>query len=263
MPMNRHERLAGLLELVIERESVHVDELVRELGVSAATVRRDLDELAEQQLITRTRGGATSAPGSADLPLRYKAGRRAEEKTRIAQEAASLVEPTQVVGLNGGTTTTEVARELAVRPELRGPAPGDEVVVVTNAVNIANELAVRPHLRVVVTGGVARALSYELTGPLATPILEQVTLDVLFLGVDALDVAHGAAAHHEGEAAVNGAFVARANRVVVVADSAKLGRTAFATICDIEAVDTLVTDTGADRGLVKELRRSGVEVIRV
>ncbi|MER7113652.1 DeoR/GlpR family DNA-binding transcription regulator [Saccharomonospora azurea] len=261
--MNRHERLAGLLELVIERESVHVDEIVRELGVSAATVRRDLDELAEQQLITRTRGGATSAPGSADLPLRYKAGRRAEEKTRIAQEAASLVEPTQVVGLNGGTTTTEVARELAVRPELRGPAPGDEVVVVTNAVNIANELAVRPHLRVVVTGGVARALSYELTGPLATPILEQISLDVLFLGVDAIDATRGAAAHHEGEAAVNGAFVARANRVVVVADSAKLGRTAFATICGIEAVDTLVTDTGADRALVKELRRSGVEVVRV
>ncbi|WP_298179152.1 DeoR/GlpR family DNA-binding transcription regulator [Saccharomonospora sp.] len=261
--MNRHERLAGLLELVIERESVHIDDLVRELGVSAATVRRDLDELAEQQLITRTRGGATTAPGSSDLPLRYKTARYPEEKTRIAREAASIVDPGQVVGLNGGTTTTEVAREIAVRPELRSHTPGDEVVVVTNAVNIANELTVRPHLRVVVTGGVARALSYELTGPLAAPILEQITLDVLFLGVDAIDVERGAAAHHEGEAAVNGVFVTRANRVVVVADSAKLGRTAFATICGIEAVDTLITDTNADRGVVKEFRRSGVEVVRV
>lgn len=261
--MNRHERLAGLLELIIERESVHIDDLVRELGVSAATVRRDLDELAEQQLIIRTRGGATTAPDSSDLPLRYKTARHPEEKTRIAREAASMVEPGQVVGLNGGTTTTEVAREIAVRPELRAPTPGDEVVVVTNAVNIANELTVRPHLRVVVTGGVARALSYELTGPLAAPILEQISLDVLFLGVDAIDVERGAAAHHEGEAAVNGVFVARANRVVVVADSAKLGKTAFATICGIDAVDTLITDTNADRRVVQEFRRSGVEVIRV
>jgi DeoR family transcriptional regulator of aga operon len=143
------------------------------------------------------------------------------------------------------------------------PRPGTRSSSVTNAVNIANELTVRPHLRVVVTGGVARALSYELTGPFAAPIFEQISLDVLFLGVDAIDVERGAAAHHEGEAAVNGVFVARANRVVVVADSAKLGKTAFATICDIDAVDTLITDTNADRRVVQELRRSGVEVIRV
>lgn len=261
--MNRHERLAGLLELVIERESVHVDDLVRELGVSAATVRRDLDQLADQQLITRTRGGATTAPGSSDLPLRYKTARHAEEKGRIATAAAAMVRPSQVVGLNGGTTTTEVAREIALRPELREPAAGEEVVVVTNAVNIANELTVRPHLRVVVTGGVARALSYELTGPLATPILEQICLDLLFLGVDSIDVDNGAAARHEGEAAVNGMFVSRARRVVVVADSGKLGRTSFARICAIDAVDTLITDVGADAATVAAFEEAGVEVVQV
>lgn len=257
--MNRHARLNALLELVLERESVHVDDIVAELGVSPATARRDLDQLAQQQLITRTRGGASTHPGSSDLPLRYKSGRRAEEKARIARAAAAMVEPGAVIGLNGGTTTTEVAREIALQRELQR-AGEDQVVVVTNAVNIANELTVRPHVRVVVTGGVARSHSYELTGPLGLLILAEITIGTLFLGVDAVDVAAGASAHHEGEAAINAAFVGVAERVVVIADSAKLGRTAFARICPSATIDVLITDTDADPQVVAGFEAAGVEV---
>lgn len=258
--MNRHERLNALLELVMARENVHVDEIVQKLQISPATARRDLDTLAQQQLITRTRGGASMHPGSSDLPLRYKVGRFAAEKGRIASAAAALVSPGDAVGLNGGTTTTEVAREIALLPSLTSAEGDDQVVVVTNAVNIANELTVRPHVRVVVTGGVARSYSYELIGPLATRILGAISIDTLFLGVDAVDPRTGAAAHHEGEASINAALVEAASRVVVVADSTKLGRTAFAKICQISKVSTLITDSNADPGVLKAFEAAGVEV---
>ncbi|TDE92558.1 DeoR/GlpR transcriptional regulator [Occultella glacieicola] len=261
--MERHERLGSLLELVVRREHVRIEDVTKELGVSPATVRRDLDTLAQQQLITRTRGGAAAGPGSGDLPLRYRAARQGDQKERIARAAAALVGPGEVVGLNGGTTTTEVARELAVHPGLPGDDRSRPLVIVTNAVNIANELAVRPHLRVVVTGGVVRPHSYELTGPLASPLLGQVSLDVLFLGVDAFDPDAGASAMDEGEASTNAALAERAARVVVVADSTKLGRSAFVRILPTSRVHALITDTGADPNLVAAFDVAGVEVIRV
>ncbi|HIZ34612.1 MAG TPA: DeoR/GlpR family DNA-binding transcription regulator [Candidatus Ruania gallistercoris] len=260
--MNRHERLGALLNLIVDREQVHVDTVVAELGISPATVRRDLDTLADQQLVVRTRGGAAAHPSTGDLPLRYKATRSGGQKARIAAAAAAMVSPGQVVGLNGGTTTTEVARELAVSERLHSRESA-HAVVVTNAVNIAAELAVRPHLRVVLTGGVVRPLSYELTGPLADLLLDQVSLDVLFLGVNAFGAEPGAASHDEGEAAIGAALAARAQRVVVVADASKLGRSAFARILGVDQVHTLITDDAADPEVVAALRAAGVEVVLV
>ncbi len=257
--MNRHERLTRLLELIVERENVHIDDIIAELGISAATARRDLDHLAQQQLITRTRGGAATSPTSSDLPLRYKTARQAGEKQRIAKAAAALITPGEVIGLNGGTTTTEVSRELVLRPDLHDHDVRSQVVVVTNAVNIANELAIRRHVRVVLTGGVVRAMSFELTGPLATRILEDIAVDTLFLGVNALNPS-GAFAHHDGEAAINAALAAHAKRVVVVADHTKIGATAFAKICDLSVVDEVITDSGANERVLDELRDADLEV---
>jgi DeoR family transcriptional regulator of aga operon len=257
--VDRYERLSTLLDLLGQRGKVEVDDLSEELGVSAATIRRDLDHLAEQQLLTRTRGGAVANNVAYDLPLRYKTARHASEKERIGRGAAALVDRGSVVGLNGGTTTTEIARALALRPELNG---GDEpgLTVVTNALNIASELAVRPQVKIVVTGGVARPSSFELTGPLATRILGEITMDVVFLGVDAVDPVHGAYAHHEGEASINRLMTERARRIVVAADSSKLGRHAFAQICPASAIDLLITDAAADAELVSAFRSEGITV---
>src|SRR5690606_20452970 len=112
--MKRHERLSAVLQMLAERGSLSVDEAVSDLGISPATVRRDFDHLAKQQLLTRTRGGAVATTVSYDLPLRYKVGRQAAEKERIAQAIAALLTPGSVVGLNGGTTLTQVARAVAL-----------------------------------------------------------------------------------------------------------------------------------------------------
>nr|WP_254553261.1 DeoR/GlpR family DNA-binding transcription regulator [Kitasatospora sp. MMS16-BH015] len=249
------------MDLLGDRGRIEVVEAARLLGVSAATVRRDLEELAGQRLLTRTHGGAVRAGVSYDLPLRYKATRRAAEKLRIAKAAAALVLPGSVVGLTGGTTTSEVARELATRPDL-AEADG-ALTVVTNAIDIAGELAVRTHIRTVMTGGVARPASYELTGPLAAAVLEGLCLDYAVLGVNGLDPVVGASAVSEGEAGINRAMAVRAEKVIVVADSTKLGRRAFVTVSFPREIDVLVTDTEAPPELVAALTEQGVEVLCV
>jgi DeoR family transcriptional regulator of aga operon len=259
--VSRYRRWNELLELLAADGQLQVARAAQVLGVSAATVRRDFDELASQQMLTRIRGGAVAQGVTYDLPLRYKTERHPSEKQRIAAVAAALVRPGQIAGLNGGTTTTEVARALATRSDLNSGVPSPAVTVVTNALNIATELAVRQHIKIVVTGGVARPQSYELTGPLATGVLDQVTLDIAILGVDGIDAAAGATAHHEGEASTNALMARQAAKVVVVADSSKVGRRAFARICTAGEVDSLVTDDGIAAADAARLEAAGVDVV--
>jgi DeoR family transcriptional regulator of aga operon len=256
----RYERLNAVLDMVARQGRVSVEQIVEAFALSPATVRRDLDELAAHQLIARTRGGAVAQALTYDLPLRYKHVRRPTEKRRIAAAAARMVLPGMVIALNGGTTNSEVARTIAGRTDLtEAPDTTTSLTVVTNALNIANELAVWPHIKLVVLGGVSRPQSYELVGSLSVPVLRTLTIDLMFLGVDAIDPIGGAATVHEDEAVVNRAMVERSQRIVAVADSTKLGRRAFCTICEIDAVHVLVTDTGGDPEIMERFSAAGVE----
>lgn len=248
--MRQAERLAAILE-ELTTGSVGVSELAAMLGVSAATIRRDLELLEEQRLLSRTHGGAVRHGTLYELPLRYKSARRHDEKRRIAKAAAARVVDGVAVGLTGGTTCTEVARELVDRERL---------TVVTNALNIASELAVRPNLKLVVTGGYARLESYELVGPLAERALAGLNLDVAVIGVDGIDAEAGCTTHHEVEAHTNLSMIDRARHVIVVADSSKIGTVVFAQICPIERVHELITDRDADPSAIRALREAGVRV---
>ena len=261
--MSKQDRLNSILELVVERGSVEVEEAAQILGVSPATIRRDFDALSARQLLNRTHGGASATGGSFNLPLTYKVAKDDEVKKRIALIAAGMVKRYQVVGINGGTTATEVARALAASSEF---APGDDserppLTVVTNALNIATELTVRHQIRIVVTGGVARTQSYELTGPYAEAVLEEVIIDVAFLGVEGLHPDTGAAAAYEDEARINRMLASRATKVVIVADSSKFQNRSFATIAPFSDIDVIITDSGIDPKVKKLLTDQGVEIV--
>ena len=248
------ERLGVILEELSNGGSVAVADLWPRLGVSAATVRRDLELLEGQRLLSRTHGGAVAQGVLYELPLRYKSARHLEEKRRIAREAAGRVQDGMAVGLTGGTTTTEVARAFVDRQRL---------TVVTNALNIAGELAVRPNIKLVVTGGLARSESYELVGPLAERSLDGLNLDVVFVGADGVSEEAGLTTHHEVEAHTNLALIERAARVIAVADSSKIGRIAFAKICGLERIHELITDERAEAASIRGIREAGVEVFAV
>lgn len=259
--MKARERWNHILEYVSREGYAEITAIAEDLEVSPATVRRDLDRLAEQQLLTRTRGGAVSNSTTYDLPLRYNAERNVSQKAAIAALASGRVPDGAVVAISGGTTTTEVARALALRSE-REPSPHRPLLtIVTNAINIANELTVRPHIRLVVLGGVVRPQSYELTGHLAELALAEISIDEAIIGGNAVDADHGLCCHNESEAAIARAIHARAARTTVVADSTKLGSHAFARICGASDIDTLITDRAALPQQVDAFREAGVEVL--
>jgi DeoR family transcriptional regulator, aga operon transcriptional repressor len=250
--MRRAERLDGILAELARNGSVSVRDLSEGLGASPATVRRDLELLEEQKLLSRSHGGAVRNGVLYELPVRYRSGRRADEKRRIADAAAERVADAETVGLTGGTTTTEVARRLRGRP----------LTVVTNAVNIASELVVSEDIRLVVTGGIARPQSYELIGPLADRSLEGLNIDVAFLGIDGVSGSH-LTTHDEIEAQTDRRMVERAARVIVVCDSSKFARSSLSSICTFAEIDGLITDSDAPQDRLETIRSAGVEVIQV
>jgi DeoR/GlpR family transcriptional regulator of sugar metabolism len=257
--LGAYERRAHLLETLSDQGRLDVHPAAARLGVSAATVRRDLDDLARRRLLTRTRGGAV--PVGLDLGPARLAPDRSAQRVRIARAVADLVPSGAVVGLNGGPGAVAVARELAARSGRDASVDGPLLTVVTNAIDVAAELAARPRLRVVMTGGAARPQSHELTGPLAVAALGGIALDLAVLAVDAVSPAFGATGHEEAEAGVARAMAERAGRVIVLADSARLGSRAFEQVCPVGDIDVLVTDDAVPDGLVQQFAAERVEVV--
>ena len=251
--VRKSERLSAILDQVGLQGTVDVAALAVALGVSGATIRRDLQTLSRNQLLVRTHGGAISNEAGDEVPTRVKAALRQAEKRAIGRAAAAFVEEGSVVGMTGGTTALELSRALAQR---RG------ITVVTNAINIASELVGHAGIRLVLVGGIARS-SYELVGPAAEAMLANYHLDIAFVGVDGLTPEEGCTTYDEMEAQTDLAFLRRASRSVVIADSSKIGRVTFARISLISGVTDVVTDRGASPEQLEALERAGVRVTAV
>ena len=249
----RGERMAAILVRLREHGEVHATDLAAEFGVSQATLRRDLAILEEQGLCTRRYGGAVPTESSTELPVAYRDRRSKKEKAAVAAAAAKLLPSgPQTVGFTGGTTTSEIARVLSSRLDL---------VVVTNALNIASEMAAKPRIRVVVSGGIARSQSTELVGPWAESALAQASIGTAYIGVDGIDLAGGLTTHDPAEARTNAVLLERAERVIVVADSSKVGRVLPGRIAPLSAVHVLVTDDGITTDVASALDARGIQVV--
>lgn len=253
LPLIAEERRRRVMEALARRGAVGVAALSQALGCSEATLRRDLQRLAAEGLLRRTHGGAVLVnDGSEVEPLpQDKSTLQVVEKRAIAAAAARLVAPGEVIALNGGTTTLEVARQLRGIEGLR---------VVTNSVGVAAELAGSPGQEVTLTGGTLRG-SLELTGPLAEYPLRNVYVDTAFIGVDGLTPRHGLTTYNQAEAHIGRLMIGQAHRVIVVADHTKIGRVLMALIAPARAVAALITDAAAPRDHLDELRAAGIEVV--
>ncbi len=247
-------RLAAAREILEREGKASVEELAAALDVSAATVRRYLDRLEQEGRVVRSHGGAVLIERGFEIPIGDRALSQAAEKRRIALRAATLVSEGAVVGITGGTTTMEVARAIANT---------DDLTVVTNALDIGAEMAARRNVRLVLTGGTARTASFELSGPIAERTIRDYNLDLVFVGVDGVDATAGFTTHNDLEARTNAALVQRASKVVVVADSTKLGQVKFARICDLQDAHLLVSDESATEERVSPLRSAGLDVVLV
>jgi len=249
------ERRRAILEILKRDGRVLVLELANRFETSQVTIRKDLEELHAHGLVHRTHGGALPAQAGAleDPTLREKEKLHRKEKVRIAEAAAGMVQEGQVVILDSGTTTTEIARALRNFHNL---------TIVTNAVNIAAELS-GTALEVILTGGSLRKNSFSLVGPIAEETLHRLNADLLFLGVDGFDVQYGLSTPNLLEAKVNRVMVEVAKRTVAVCDSSKFGRRSLSLIAAPSALHEVVTDRGVPKSDIRSLKKAGIEVTLV
>lgn len=247
------QRRARLLSIVDSRRAARLEELSAALGVSVATVRRDLDELAAAGHVRRVHGGAVAVETRPVEPhFDVKAAEAAEQKERIAARAVDLLEPDDTVYLDSGSTVLAAARLLH---------GWDRLTVVTNSVPVLVELAGRgPSL--VVVGGEYRATSRALVGPLSRHLLDQIHVNRALIGSFAVSLEDGLTTTDAAEALTKALAMTRATQVVLLADSRKLGTRSFVHAGRLDAVDVLVTDTGLDDRTARALARRGIEVIR-
>jgi DeoR family transcriptional regulator of aga operon len=247
------QRRATILKALTEQGSVQVNELVKQLGVSAVTIRSDLSKLESQGLAIRSHGGAMPArtpPTEHTVP--QKDAINHDQKERIGALAASMVKPGDNVIIDSGTTTISLARHLR---------DAQNVTVMTNGLNIAWELADAPGVDLILTGGLLRKQSLSIQGLQAEACLQAYSFDKLFLGVDGFDLQFGVTTHHEAEASLNHKMVERARKIIVLADASKFGCVSLHRIVQLDRVHTVITDAGISREYREGLINAGIELL--
>lgn len=255
--MLARQRQALIMERIRDEGAVRVAELVRLLGVSDMTVRRDLESLSEQGLIDKVHGGATARSENAlfEPGFAAKSAFQRHEKEAIAAAAAALVEPGMAIGLSAGTTTYALARALVSIPRL---------TVVTNSIPVADALysANRTDQTIILTGGV-RTPSDALVGPFAVAALRSVHLDLVFMGVHGMEARSGFTTPNMLEAETDRALIEAGRRLVVVADHSKWGVVGISSIARFDEVDVLISDSRLDPEGQRLLGESVRELILV
>jgi len=249
-----------IMRALLRAGDITVEELVKQVGTSAPSIRRDLTRLEKRGLVLRTHGGATLVEPLLYEPFRHDTSfqarelRSADQKRRIGLAAAELIHEKQTVGLTAGTTTTQIGRSLRHR---RG------IHVVTNALNIGMELCNQPAIKTTLTGGtLAWAWTFALAGQAALNTLNDVYLDMVFVGVTGFDLERGATTLEVEEATVTRAMIRQARQVIVVADSSKVGTVSPALICPASSVQVLVTDTELPQEKYDAIVAAGIQVFR-
>ena len=251
--MHVRARRELVLDLLDRHGRVTVAELSALAEVSEMTVRRDLEALEGDGALKRVHGGAiTVVSTSYEPPFGARVRRSVAAKERIGRAAAGLLREGETVILDVGTTTLEVAKGLRGRRNL---------TVLTPSLRAAEVLAEEASIRLMMTGGVVRPGERSLVGDYAEGAFSDLRFDTFVMGVGGIQESAGLTEYNLDDARVKRAALASAQRCVVVADSSKLGRVAFARICPLEQVDVLVTDSDAGPDDLAMLEAAEVEVI--
>lgn len=243
------QRRDEILELVERSGFASLKELADAAGVSESTVRRDLEHLESVGQVRRTRGGA-SYVGESLTGFEERRFRASEEKRRVGRKAAALVENSETIILDGGTTTLELAKNLS----------GKSLQVVTNSLPILQHLVAVPDVELIFLGGYVYPKTGVALGELTVAALKQIHARRLIMSVGGI-TSEGLFNSNSLLAETERQMMASADEVIVVTDSSKLGHSELAHLCPLTDVDRLVVDTQISEEWQERLSQAGVEVI--
>lgn len=235
--MLAEERKTIILKKINEKRYVQVSELAEELDVSTVTIRRDLDEIEQEGLCIRKRGGAIRVnPGvTMEIPYSIKRHEMVEEKEKIANAALDFIEDGDTFILDSGSTIYSLAMLLGTK---------SQITVVTNDLRIAVKLAENPKINLICTGGIARPLVFSLQGSIAEAFIKELHVDKTFLGADAINPNGVISNVNIEEVAIKKAMINAAAQVILLTDSSKFNKSGFVNICELSGIDVVITDDG-------------------
>ena len=253
--MYAEERQEAIAALVARDGRLGVSEAAERFGVTTETVRRDLAVLERRGLIRRVHGGAMPPESlttlEPDVPQRRRVAEA--EKVRIGQAALDLLPGSSgSVLIDAGTTTARLA---AVIPT------DSSLTVITNDIGVARKLSSHPNLELHLLGGRIRPTTRAAVGPRTLAALADLRVDVSFIGTNGLSLDHGLSTPDPDEAAVKTAMISAARRVIVLADSTKLGKESMVRFGTLDRVDVLVTDGGVEPGMRSALDALDIDVV--
>lgn len=249
--MSSIRRYEKIMEVLLTNKEVTVAELSDRLGVTGKTIREDLTRLEEQGLIIRVHGGAVLAQGDqfGILPAKEPLVKHAEEKADISRKALTHIQEGDIIALDGGSTTLEIARRLDNRP----------MTVITNDVYIISELAAKDHIRLVVPGGYR--VRNMLAGPEATAYVKQLNIQKAFISATGIHPEHGLSIYTGDLIEFKRALIDTAREVIAVINHHKFGQTALRTFASLNEITRIITDgalppeigrTYSDAGIIVE-----------
>ncbi len=246
------ERLGRILSILEERGTVKVSDLSILCKVSENTIRRDLIELEELGNCSRSKGVATFRQKSQEVtPFSQRLSSHHRSKRAIAKKAAMMVSSGSTVILDSGTTAVELAEELSHKSHITVITPSLEAAVILSGI---------PEITLILPGGIVNPSSRSLIGQPAEQFFRNIHADILFLAVKAISFDTGLSDHTIIEASVKKEMIKAAEKIVVLADSSKLGKKALSRIAPISIVDTLITDDLSDSEFLNTLRSEGIEI---
>jgi DeoR family transcriptional regulator of aga operon len=249
------ERRNKTLKMLKDNGQVSVVELSDLLNVSEVTIRKDLQYLERRNLLIRTHGGAMLNDYLVqDQHFEEKGKRYANEKQRIGEAAANLVEDGDTLLMDAGTTMVQIARHLTNKRKL---------TILTSAINVAMELMRIPDLQLVMLGGVIRSTSAAVVGPYAEMMVKEHYCSKLFLAVDGLDPDFGLTTTNALEAHLNKMMIDSAQKTILVMDSSKFGRRGLSRICGLDRINLIITDSGISDSMRKIIEDRDVELLIV
>lgn len=245
------QRKQQILAILAEEKQVHSGELSQRFGLSEDSIRRDLRELAAEGLLQRVHGGALPV-SAAIAPLETRKNVQIGSKRAIAQKAVSLIQPGQVVILDGGTTTQELVQQL----------PRDlAFTAVTHSPSIAVALVDFPAVEVILIGGVLFRHSVVTMGAAMLEAIDRINADLFFMGVTGVHAGAGFTTGNYEEASVKRALAARAAETVVMASQEKLNSASAFAIGGLQLASTLIVDTPLEQTLLNACEKQRVTVI--
>jgi DeoR/GlpR family transcriptional regulator of sugar metabolism len=248
------ERLQQIELFIKEHQHARVTELSEHFGVSEPTIRRDLQKLEAMGRIQREHGGAIAlAQATPEPPIIHRIMEYQEEKCRIGEATAQLINDGETIFLGSGTTTQEVARFLDHKKSL---------TVVTNALNIANQLVSNPDINLIITGGIVRHSEFSMIGHIVEQTLKELRADKVIVSMRAISIEEGLTNADPLETMTDRVIIQFAREVILVADHSKFDKAATGFVAPITAIHKIVTDDQTPAHIVQQLRDMNIEVIQ-